>query len=247
MDDGLCPNLFECEDGSDGYDAISAKLHMIPHYVGIVSAVLSVFGAAIILLAYCAFKDLRRGTAQNIITGLALADLGAAFGSLLGIGNFLVYKYWTTESSETCWIFQNLCEIQAFASISCIISSCIWNAALAVHFLLATVLPRSRWIDRLMPLYNIVAWTLPIMILLPLLIAGKLGYNPTYQASCFVADVKWSFAVYAAPAGGVVPIGCAVTTAICYTFIIISLYRKVSGFILVCFSLDSMVLISTET
>ena len=131
MDDGLCPNLFECDDGSDGYDAISAKLHMIPHYVGIVSAVLSVFGAAIILLAYCTFKDLRRGI----------------------------------ESSETCWIFQTLCEIQAFASISCIISSCIWNAALAVHFLLATVLPRSRRIDRLMPLYNIVAWTLPIMIL----------------------------------------------------------------------------------
>ena len=77
--------MYECDDGSDGYDAISAELHNIPHYAGIVSAV---FGTTIILLAYFAFKDLRRGTAQTIIMLLALADLGAALGSLLGTGNF---------------------------------------------------------------------------------------------------------------------------------------------------------------
>ena len=232
MDDGLCPNLFECEDGSDGYDAISADLLMIPHYAGIVSAVLSVFGVAIILLAYCAFKDLRRGTAQIIITLLALADLGAALGSLLGIGNFLMYKYSNSESSETCWIFQNLCKIQAFASVWCGISSCIWNAILAVHFLLATVLHHSRWTDRLIPLYNIVAWTLPFMILLPLLITGKLGYTrrtPTYQTSCYVVHNQHNSANHVDLAIGLVPLICAVITALCYTFITISLYRKVGG------------------
>ena len=109
-------------------------------------------------------------------------------------------------------------------------SSCIWNAVLAVHFLLATVLHRSRWTDRLMPLYNIVAWTLPIMMLLPLLIVGNLGYTPTYQTSCYIANNKWNLAVYEAPAIGIVPLICAVTTALCYTFIIISLYRKVGGY-----------------
>ena len=102
MDDGLCPNLNDCEDGSNGYDAISTELHVIPHYAGIVSAILSVFGVAIILIAYFAFKDLRSGIAQTIIVLLALADLGTALGSLLGIGNFLVYKYLTNSgSSET--------------------------------------------------------------------------------------------------------------------------------------------------
>ena len=147
-----------------------------------------------------------------------------------------MYKYLTnfqkSESSEICWIFQDLCEIQAFASIWCGMSSCIWNAVLAVHFLLATVLHRSRWTDRLMPLYNVVAWILPCMILLPLLITGKLGYTLTYQTSCYIADNKQnsSSAVHVTPVLGIVPFICTFITVICYSFISISLYRKVSGY-----------------
>ena len=231
---GLCPDSFKCEDGSHGYAAISSKWILIPHYAGIVSTVLSVLGVFIILLAYGAFKDLRKGTAQTIIALLALADLGTALGSLVGIGNFLTY-YRSNETrfegsvDEACWVFHNICEIQAFVAFWCGISSSIWSAVLAVHFLIVTIVRHSRWTERLMPLYNIVAWTLPTVILLPLLITGRLGYTPTYQTTCYLAiGGKLNAAqVMKTSAIWIVVLTCAIITAVCYTVIAVYLYGKV--------------------
>ena len=232
---GSCPDSFYCKDGSHGYNAIRADLYLIPPYATIVSAVFSVLGAATILVAYFSFKDLRRGTAQTIITLLALADLGAAFGSLLGIGNFLTYYHLpmnrtNLEQSDACWIFHNICQLQAFVVFWCAICSYIWSAVLAVHFLLATILHHSKWTDRLMPLYNIVAWTLPIIVLLPLLITGKLGYTPTYQVSCYLAVGSERNAFRKAmeiTALWIEVVICGVITVISYTIIAVYLYRKV--------------------
>ena len=238
---GLCPDTFYCEGatGSHGYSAISTKLILTLRYVGLISAVLSVFGTAIILFAYCVFKDLRRGTAQTIIALLALADLGTALGSLLGISNFMTYSPSTKlelELSDACWIFHNICEIQAFLAFWCGISSSIWSAVLAVHFLLATILDRSRWTAKLMPFYNIVAWTSPLVILLPLLITRKLGYTPTYQTSCYIAndgkEVLNAAQVIKESAVWIIAATSAVIIFACYTIITIYLYRKVSGYYL---------------
>ena len=87
--EGLCPDSYNCEDERRGYAAINSKLLPIQDIIGTVSSVLSIVGATIILLAYCAFKDLRKGTAQTIITLLSLADMGTAFGCLLGIVNHI--------------------------------------------------------------------------------------------------------------------------------------------------------------
>lgn len=192
---GRCPAEFYCYDGSHGYSTINrALLQMMPACVGIVSATVSMLGAGLILVAYCAFKDLRIGVAQKIITLLALADVGTALSLLLGIVNFLVYDcrhhsgaHTPSQEERLCWQFDTVCQIQAFTAIACISSSHIWTAALAIHFLLATILNSTNWSERLIPLYAIVAWTLPIAIALPILITGKLGYTPTFQASCFIS------------------------------------------------------------
>ena len=183
----FCPGSYHCEDDSHGYTAINSKLLPIQDVAALISSVLSIVGASIILLAYCAFKDLRKGTAQTIITLLALADMGTALGCLLGIANHLTYNHFQGTSSSACQIFSNICEIQATVFLWCGISSSIWSVVLAVHFLLATVLNDSRWTERLIPLYNIVAWSLPIVILLPLLITGQLGYTPTYRVICYIS------------------------------------------------------------
>ena len=235
--DGQCPDSFYCEDGSHGYNAVSSKLQLdqVQVYTGLVSSALSVIGAMTILLAYCAFKDLRKGTAQAIITVLALADLGTALGFLLGVGNFLSYYRSTgihSDGKSACLTFDSICEIQSFIILWCGTSSSIWSAVLAVHFLLATVFNRSSWKERLMPLYNIVAWTLPLIVLLPLLICGKLGYTPTYRAFCYMrasANTKETEVVDVLKESVMLVMMSVFTilTALSYAILFVYIFRKV--------------------
>ena len=191
--EGKCPDKFYCRDGSHDYSAIGDLYTLlVPVIASCISSIVSMLGAALILFAYCAFKDLRKGTAQKIITLLALADIGTAASVVLGTLNLFVYKMYRSDVSEdkegsACLNFYIVCQIQAFIVLMCVISGYIWTAILAVHFLLATVLSHSSWTERLMPLYNTIAWTLPIIISLPLLLSGKFGYTPTYPNSCFIS------------------------------------------------------------
>lgn len=189
---GRCPDEFYCSDGSHGYAAINATApHVVHIYLGLLSATASMLGSLLILFAYCAFKDIRRGTAGKIITLLAVADVGTALSLLLGIANFLVYDHYRTDTRQQedalCWKFDIVCQIQAYTTILVAISSYAWTSVLAVHFLVATVLRGPTWNEKLMPLYNVIAWILPIVVSLPLLVTGKLGYTPTYQATCFIS------------------------------------------------------------
>ena len=239
--EGLCPELYYCEDDSHGYTAINSKLLPLQDGAVLVSCVLSIVGASIILLAYCAFKDLRKGTAQTIITLLALADLGAALGCLLGIANQLTYDHLrgtNSNQNNACQIFYNICEIQATVFLWCGISSAIWSVVLAVHFLLAIVLSDSRWTERLIPLYNIVAWSLPIVIVLPLLIAGQFGYTPTYRTTCYIsasssAKEAIGVEVIEESAAWIILLVFAATTAISYVVIFVLIYRKVRIIIII--------------
>ena len=99
--EGLCPDSYYCEDERRGYAAINSKLLLIQGIISIVSFVLSIVGATIILLAYCAFKDLRKGTAQTVITLLSLADMGTAFGCLLGTVNYYNYIFQRMNSDNS--------------------------------------------------------------------------------------------------------------------------------------------------
>ena len=123
--EGLCPDSYNCEDERRGYAAINSKLLPIQDIIGTVSSVLSIVGATIILLAYCAFKDLRKGTAQTIITLLSLADMGTAFGCLLGTVNYYnyIFQRMNSDNSGACWIFDKICQIQASFTFWCIVSS----------------------------------------------------------------------------------------------------------------------------
>ena len=224
----LCPSSYYCEDKSHGYAAISSKLLVMQDVAGLVSSVLSIVGTTIILLAYCVFKDLRKGMAQTIITLLSLADMGTAFGCLLGIAN----HYINSDDSNACWIFYNICQIQASFIMWCAMSSSIWSTVLAVHFLLASLLSESRRTERLLPLYNTIAWTLPTIIVLPLLITSQLGYTPTYLSLCYIsssssANEAKGVVIVEHSVAWIVLLLSSVITALCYAVIFAIIYKKV--------------------
>ena len=230
--EGLCPDSYYCEDGSHGYAAINSKLLVVPDVGGVVSSVLSIMGTTLILLAYCAFKDLRKRKAQTIITLLSLADMGTAFGCLLGITNHYIFQGTNSDNNSACRIFYNICQVQAYFVMWCVMSSSIWSTVLAMHFLLASLLSEPRWTERLLPLYNIVAWTLPIIVALPLLITGQLGYTPTYLTYCYISttinqkELTGVIALkYSAP--WLILSLSSFITVVCYAFIFAFIYKKV--------------------
>ena len=195
-----CPRVFYCSDGSHSYSAISPTLHYIPVYAALLSSSLSLIGAALNMIAYCTFKDLRKGTAQAIIAVLAMADFLLALSCILGASILLAYGTATNNnydllSAKDHYNFDTLCQVQAFMGMWMLGCSFTWTSALAIHFFLVTVCTRSTWPHKLMPLYNIVAWLMPLSYTLPMLLLGKLGYNHFFTWTCFTRPTKGNYLI----------------------------------------------------
>ena len=178
-----CPHSFEC---SDKEGLISFDIGRVPSYLSIASSLLSCLGSLLILLAYCVLKDMRTG-AQKVITLLAIADFFTAFGYIIGAGNFLTH--FDSSSDTGCDVFTTICEVQSYITTWSTMSSYCWTCFLAFYFFLVLVFRKPTLAAQMMPFYNVIAWVGPMLIVLPLLVCGKLGYAP-YVASnwCYIRD-----------------------------------------------------------
>ena len=186
LDLAPCPSIVNCSDkpGLESFD-----LGRIPSYISITSSSLSCMGSVLILLAYFTLKDIRTG-AQKVITLLAIADFFTAFGYIVGSVNFLTH-FNHTAGSTGCKVFTELCEVQSFITTWSTMASYCWTCFLAFYFFLILVFNRATLAASLVPLYNIVSWLGPLLIVLPLLATGNLGYAP-YVASnwCYIKDTQ---------------------------------------------------------
>ena len=135
---------------------------------------------------YLCLREIRKG-AQKVITLLAIADFFTAFGYLIGAGNFLTH-YRETDH-DACKLFEVICEIQNFITTWSSLCSFAWTSFFALYFYLIVVQNKHALAIRLLPWQNIVAWGIPLVIVLPILIVGRLGYAP-YAASnwCYIED-----------------------------------------------------------
>lgn len=182
-----CPRSFNCSGRPQ--DLVSFDIGVSPSYVSLVSCSLSCLGSILILVTFCLLKDLRT-TTQKIITFLAVADLISAIGYILGSINFLTH--FEKRDSSDCNVFLVLCKTQAtITSWSSLVSFC-WTVILAFHFFLIIVFKRFQFARKLVPWYNIFAWGVPLVIVVPLLVTDKLGYAP-YAASnwCYIKDYDY--------------------------------------------------------
>ena len=183
----VCPKPFNCTELvlREGYE--STVQEQWPSIATILSCTLSVIGSLAIIYAYVRWKDIRTGS-RSIITFLAIADLVTASGYLMGSVNY-IYHYGNDENSPACLRFNTVCQIQSFITTTSSLCSFAWTSFLAVYLYLIIVRAKISRANRLIPLFHIVAWALPLCVTLPLLITGKLGYAP-YAASnwCFIRN-----------------------------------------------------------
>lgn len=177
-----CPRIFNnCNGTLTSFDIGTA-----PTYVSIISSSFSCAGSLLILLAYWVLKEMRN-VAQKIITVLAVADFITAFGYLLAAWNFLTH--FNQDSHDDCVIFQTVCKIQSFVTTWSTLCSFGWTVALAIHFYLILRLHKHELMGRILILENVLVWLLPLVIVIPMLATGHLGYT-RYATSnwCYVAD-----------------------------------------------------------
>ena len=182
-----CPRHLNC---SNYHGRVSLDIGIAPTYFSLSSSSLSCLGSLLILLAYAVLKDMRTG-AQKVITLLAVADFFTAAGYILGGVNYLLH-FGVTDPTR-CTRFHELCQIQSFVTTWSTMCSYWWTSILAFYFFLVLVCHRSALAGKLLPLYNVLAWATPLLIMLPLLFAGKLGYAP-YVASnwCYIKDTRYT-------------------------------------------------------
>ena len=169
---------------------VSIENGRVPSYVAIVSSGFSCLGSILIVVTFFALKDMRTG-AQKIVTFLALADFVSAVGYIVGSVNFLTH-FNKTETKE-CQVFEDICVAQATFTSWSMLTSFLWTAILAFYLYLIIVYESVAVAARLMLLYHIIAWGCPLIIVIPLVATGHLGYAP-YAASnwCFVKNTDFT-------------------------------------------------------
>lgn len=163
----------------------------IPTFFSIGSCTLSILGSLLIFIAYFALKGIRN-VAQKIITLLALADFFTAVGYLMADWNFLA-----NNDTSKCSRFKTVCEIQSFVTTWSSMCSFGWTCALALHFLLMLSAKRKSRLATLLVCENVVIWVFPLLIVLPLLVTGRLGYS-RYATSnwCFIRNLVKKDRIY---------------------------------------------------
>ena len=185
--DGLCPRSFKCSQ-----PVVSFDIGISPSYVSLASSVFACTGSLLLVGIYVAYKDLRKSTAQNIITQLAVADLANAVGIIIGAVNFLLhFNSREKDGSKSCQTFETFCVLQSYITQWAGVTSYIWTSLLAVFLTLRYICTAraTHLFAKAMPLLTVISWLFPLLYLMPMLSLGKLGYS-RYGASnwCYIKD-----------------------------------------------------------
>lgn len=133
------------------------------------------------------WKDIRTGS-RSVVTFLAIADFFTAFGYIIGSVNYVIHLG-KPAGSPGCSQFSTICTIQSFITSWSSLSSFLWTVALALYLYCTIVRNKVVLATKLIPYFHVVCWGAPILICLPLLIAGKLGYSPYAAATwCYITQ-----------------------------------------------------------
>ena len=188
-----CPRDFNCSYYKKDEDAtVSFSIGTVPSYASLVSSSLSCLGSVLIVLAFLSLPEIRTG-AQKLITLLSIADFFTAAGYFVAGINFLRhYNPEDGQENSDCGSFETVCEIQSFITTTSSLSSFLWTMILAGYFHAVIVNRQTLFTKKSFALFNFIAWGVPIIITIPLLITGYLGYSPLATSNwCYIKDSQY--------------------------------------------------------
>lgn len=183
-----CPREFNCTGGK-----VSFSIGPVPSYVSLISSSFSCLGSILIFLAFLMLPEIRTG-AQKLITLLSVADFFTASGYFIAAINFLQhYKPLGRRTTDDCDAFISVCKVQSFITTTSSMCSFFWTVILAAYFHTVIVNKQTVFNKYLFAFSNLIAWGVPLVITIPLLVKGKLGFSPFATSNwCFIKDSEFT-------------------------------------------------------
>ncbi|KAL5491498.1 hypothetical protein EMCRGX_G016797 [Ephydatia muelleri] len=195
-----CDNYNELQNIPDSCSYVSDRGGSTARAISVVaifSSLLSCMGSVLIVYVYLRWPAVRSGS-RAIITYLAIADFVTGFGYIMGSSNYLQYTSYgnvtampESTKDELCYnLFTPVCKIQSFLTTSSSMMSFLWTLILAIYLHTTVVKNRIRLAQQLVPLYHVVAWGLPTVVIFVMLATDVLGYAPVASANwCFIGVI----------------------------------------------------------
>ena len=185
-----CPGLY-----GNNYcaheDNVVPSFGMVPVYFSLCSCIASMIGSILMIIPYILWKDIRSGL-RTIVTYLAIADFFTAFGYTIASFNYIRYeKEKMDDFPKACQTFSTICQIQAYISSWASLSSFWWTAILACYLYSIITKGNANALNKCFPFFHVLVWGSPILVMLPLLCTGSLGYS-LFSAGgwCYVSSNK---------------------------------------------------------
>jgi len=122
------------------------------------TCLLSILGASLIILTYVAFRDLRT-IARQLLVNLSVADIVIAASHFVGLlTNYERFLYSNLRSDVDVW-----CSVQGAVTMYGTISSFLWTIAVALYMFTVIVMKRPEIAKKMVPVYYLVCWGVPIV------------------------------------------------------------------------------------
>ncbi|XP_031567811.1 G-protein coupled receptor 157-like [Actinia tenebrosa] len=142
------------------------------------AAVLSLFGTTFIVVTFFIWKEIR-STSRRILVYISIADFFVAVGTVVGVS--------FSKHSTTCLI-------QSICGTYFVLCSFFWTVFLAVYLFIGCTNKRILLAERLVCLFHVIAWGVPLTIVCIAVAKKKLGDNGDIVSSgwCWVsANMSW--------------------------------------------------------
>lgn len=173
------------------YDNVSKQykdsISVGPAVTTIFSSFFSLLGSLLIIITFVAFKEVRT-VGRAILVFLAFADFFTALGYMFGAGVYLHYRP-KLENEPPNGSYITLCKVQSFVTTFFPISSFLWTTNLAVYFFVAIVLRKVQVAKKMIVVFHIMAWGIPLLICIPAVATNTLGPAESRSSAswCWVA------------------------------------------------------------
>lgn len=165
------------------YDVRSNYTYVSPSIAStaILSSSFSVIGSLLIIFTFVAYREVRT-VGRAILVFLAIADFLSAVGYIFGSALYLYYKpdryhYNASENASNTYPsgYVHLCKFQSFVTTVFPVSSFLWTANLSIYFFVTIVLRKVQAAKKLIIIFHITAWGIPLLICVPAVATGWLG------------------------------------------------------------------------
>lgn len=149
-----------------------------------ITSVLSLFGTLFIIASFFVWKDIRT-TSRRILVYISLADFFTCVATIAAITNF-----WLSGSEN-----HQVCLVQSIIGTLSVLCSFYWTVFMAVYLYISVCKKNSSLAERLMYVFHVCAWGIPVLIVSVAASMNKLGDNGNKVSAgwCWVnINLNWN-------------------------------------------------------